>query len=43
MWSSLAACTAGSAASSPALAVPAPPGPAKGLIALIEMFLWCLV
>jgi hypothetical protein len=25
-----------------ALAVPAPPGPAKGLIALIEMFLGCL-
>jgi hypothetical protein len=35
MWSSLAACPAGSAAGSPELAAPAPPSPAKGWIAMI--------
>jgi hypothetical protein len=43
MWSSLAACPAGSAACSPELAVPAPPGPAKGPIATISIFVGCFV
>jgi hypothetical protein len=39
MWSS----PAGSTASSPALAVPAPPGPAQGPIAMISIFVRCFV
>jgi hypothetical protein len=42
IWSRPVACPAGSAAGTPELATPAPPSPAKGLIALIEIFLGCL-
>jgi hypothetical protein len=37
-WPNLDAHPAGSSAGSPELAAPAPPDPAKGLIALIESF-----
>jgi hypothetical protein len=43
MWSSLAACPAGCAAGSPELAVPVPPGPTKGPIAMLSIFVGCFV
>jgi hypothetical protein len=43
MWSSLAACPAGRATGSPELAVLAPPGPAKGPIAMLSIFVGCFV
>jgi hypothetical protein len=42
-WPSLAACPAGSSAGSPELAVPAPPPPAKGWIAILQICLGCFV
>jgi hypothetical protein len=41
-WSRLVACPASSATGSPELVAPAAPDAAKGLIALIEIFLGCL-
>jgi hypothetical protein len=42
-WLSPAACPAGSSASSPELDVPAPPPPAKGWIAILQICLGCFV